>query len=152
VLGFGRQVSFSLAGWLWADLLLGMFAIFLAANAVGAIVQNAQGTVDPQPVEIRVDVSASALLSDDERLIATEQRHITDEITAALGAQAPGRRVAIALVFGSHSRPAEGDRIATLGTALLKGGPFANATIRTYHEIVGIETPSSLALEVYLYR
>ena len=29
-----RSVSFNLAGWLWADLLLGMFAIFLAANAL----------------------------------------------------------------------------------------------------------------------
>lgn len=152
MLGFGRQVSFSLAGWLWADLLLGMFTIFLAANAVGAIAQDARGQIDPDPVEIRIEVSASALLSNDPALVSTEQRRVADELASSLSATAPGRRVAIALAFGAHERPAEGDTIAKIGTALLTEGSFARATIKTYHEIIATDAPSSLALEVYLYR
>ncbi|MEK7863994.1 MAG: hypothetical protein AAB295_12125, partial [Chloroflexota bacterium] len=32
MLGFGRSISVGLAGWLWADLLLGLFAVMVVSR------------------------------------------------------------------------------------------------------------------------
>jgi len=64
-----RSVSFNLAGWLWADLLLGMFAIFLAANALAPSSEAARPAgIDPTPIVMRIEVSGPALLGDDAAL------------------------------------------------------------------------------------
>src|SRR5215210_7403268 len=115
-----RSVSFNLAGWLWADLLLGMFAIFLAANAVAPSVEAARPSgIDPTPIVLRIDVSGSALLSDDPALSSTEQRRIADEVRGQLAIVAPGRHAAIVFAYGAHERASQGDRIAAMAIELL---------------------------------
>ena len=70
-----RSVSFNLAGWLWADLLLGMFAIFLAANALAPSSEAAKPAgIDPTPIVMRIEVSGFALLGSDARGAATHLR------------------------------------------------------------------------------
>ena len=76
-----RSVSFNLAGWLWADLLLGMFAIFLAANALAPSSEAAKPSgLDPTPIVMRLEVSGFALLSADPALSSAEQLRIATEI------------------------------------------------------------------------
>ena len=55
-----RGVSLSLAGWLWADILLGLFAIFLAASAVASAAAPKAAGLDPVPLEARVAVDGAA--------------------------------------------------------------------------------------------
>jgi hypothetical protein len=146
-----RSVSFNLAGWLWADLLLGMFAIFLAANAVAPSAEAARRSgIDPTPIVMRIEVSGFALLSDDLALSGQEQRRIADEVREQLATEAPGRHAAIVFAYGAHERAAQGDRIATLATELLKDGQFSGTVLKAYHELVPGDPGTSLALEIYL--
>lgn len=146
-----RSVSFNLAGWLWADLLLGMFAIFLAANAVAPSSAAARPSgIDPKPIVIRIEVSGTALLSDDLSLSATEQRRIAVEVRDKLAAEAPGRHAAIVFAYGAHERATQGDRIAQLATELLTDGQFSGTVMKAYHELVPGDPGTSLALEIYV--
>lgn len=144
-------MSFNLAGWLWADLLLGMFAIFLAANALAPSAEASRKSgIDPTPIVIRIEVSGTALLSDDAALSGTEQRRIADEVRDMLATQAPGRHAAIVFAYGAHQSAAQGDRIASLATLLLKDGQFSGTVTKAYHELVPGDPGTSLALEIYL--
>ena len=146
-----RSVSFNLAGWLWADLLLGMFAIFLAANAVAPSSEAARPSgIDPTPILLRIDVSGLALLSNDTTLSSTEQRRIADEVRDQLATLAPGRHAAILFAYGAHERAAQGDRIAALAVELLKAGQFSGTVTKAYHELVPGDPGTVLALEIYL--
>ncbi len=146
-----RSVSFSLAGWLWADLLLGMFAIFLAANALAPSSEAARPSgIDPTPILLRIEVSGTALLSADAALSSTEQRRIADELRDTLAAQAPGRHAAIVFAYGTHESAPQGDRIAALAIELLKDGQFSGTVTKAYHELVPGDPGTSLALEIYL--
>jgi hypothetical protein len=146
-----RSVSFNLAGWLWADLLLGMFAIFLAANALAPSSEAARPSgIDPTPILLRIEVSGTALLSSDSALSGTEQRRIADEVRDKLAAQAPGRHAAIVFAYGAHESAAQGDRIATLALELLRDGQFSGTVTKAYHELVPGDPGTSLALEIYL--
>lgn len=146
-----RSVSFNLAGWLWADLLLGMFAIFLAANALAPSSEAARKSgIDPTPILMRIEVSGTALLSSDSALASTEQRRIADEVRDKLAAQAPGRHAAIVFAYGAHESAAQGDRIATLALELLKDGQFNGTVTKAYHELVPGDPGTALALEIYL--
>jgi hypothetical protein len=146
-----RSVSFNLAGWLWADLLLGMFAIFLAANALAPSSEAAKPAgIDPTPIVMRIDVSGFALLSDDAALSSTEQQRIAAEIRDQLAAQAPGRHAAIVFAYGANQSAAQGDRIAALSVELLKDGQFAGTVTKAYHELVPGDPGTTLALEIYL--
>ena len=145
-----RSVSFNLAGWLWADLLLGMFAIFLAANALAPSSEAAKVSgIDPKPVIMRIEVSGTALLSTDAALSSSEQTRITAEIRDELAAQAPGRHAAILFAYGAHQSAASGDRIAALSIELLRDGQFTGTVTKAYHELVPGDPGSSLALEIY---
>ena len=148
MLGFGRSISVGLAGWLWADLLLGLFAIFLAANAVSPAVIRKPG-VDPKPIEIKVSVSSAALFSTNPATVNAEQRRISTVLQAQIRTVATGRQPAIIFAYGAHQSANEGDRLATLGTALLKDGPFASAAIRPYHELVPGDTGTQITFEIY---
>ena len=77
--GFGQTTSFTLVGWLWADILLGLFALFLAANtaASSASVQTTPG-VDPKDIEISLAVDGQTLLHGSPAAIAAEQARISD--------------------------------------------------------------------------
>lgn len=146
-----RSVSFNLAGWLWADLLLGMFAIFLAANALAPSADVARRSgIDPTPILLRLEVSGPALLSSDAALASMEQRRIADEIRDRLAAQAPGRHAAIVFAYGVHESAGQGDRIATLAIELLKDGQFSGTVTKAYHELAPGDPGTALALEIYL--
>ena len=146
-----RSVSLNLAGWLWADLLLGMFAIFLSANALAPSSEAAKVSgIDPTPIVMRIEVSGFALLGNDAALASTEQRRIADEVRDRLAAEAPGRHAAIVFAYGAHESAAQGDRIAALALELLKDGQFTGTVTKAYHELVPGDPGTSLALEIYL--
>ena len=146
-----RSVSFNLAGWLWADLLLGMFAIFLAANALAPSSEAARKAgIDPTPIVMRIEVSGIALLGDDAALSAMEQRRIADAVRDQLATQAPGRHAAIVFAYGAHERATQGDRIASLAVERLRDGQFSGTVTKAYHELVPGDPGTSLALEIYL--
>ena len=163
-----------LAGWLWADLLLGLFVIFLAASAAppreAVAVTASQGpsatptptqtarpssspsrAVTPQSVEVTVTLDERKLLSADEAAVGNEQRRIADEIAARVTQVAGPRQVAVALVFAPHPDPAEGDRLARIATAALRSGAFSGALIRPYRSVAS-GSSGTLRLELYLYE
>ena len=151
MLGIGRGVTLALVGWLWADLLLGLFAIFLAANSAGTPAQAKQQGIDPKVVAITVTLNGSNLLSSDQALIEAEQRSIAAQVQQKLGQEAAGRKVALVLAFGSNDRPDLGDKIAKLGTDPLRNTLFAGAVVNTYHALVQNDPGNSIAMEIYVY-
>lgn len=147
MLGFGRSVSVGLAGWLWADLLLGLFAIFLAANAVSPLAINRTG-VDPEWKEVRIAISSTALLSSNTATASREQQRIASELRSQLTSLAPGRHVAIVFAYGAHQNAAEGDRLAQLGIVQVKV-VFAGAAVSAFHELVPGDPGSAISFVVY---
>ena len=148
MLGFGRSITVGLAGWLWADLLLGLFAIFLAANAVSPLAVNRTG-VDPKPVEITVAVNGQALLSNNSATVSNEQQRLASALEDALRRQAPGRHVAIIFAWASHQNAGDGDKIAKAAVARLTTGVFAGAAVSAYHELVAGDTGSQITFQIY---
>ena len=153
MLGIGsRGVTMSLAGWLWADILLGLFAIFLAANSVGAATPAAVPGIDPQPITLSMQIDGPKLLGFDGVAGAAEQKRIAAAAEDQVTKQAGGRKVAIVIAFASHGDPSLGDDLSRLATGQLTNGPFAGATIKTYHSIVAGDRGTTLDLEIYVYR
>ncbi len=152
MLNIGKGVTLALVGWLWADLLLGLFAIFLAANSAGvpSEASTKQG-IDPQVVSISVSVNGPQLLSSDPKAVETEQRQIATQVETKLSQVAAGRKVALVLAFGSHDRPDQGDKLAKLGTEPLRGTLFSGAVVNTYHALAVGDTGSNITMEIYLY-
>lgn len=144
-----RGVSLSLAGWLWADILLGLFAIFLAASAVASAGAVKQSGIDPRPLEVRVAVDGSALLSGDAARVAAEQGKIASSIAAEINAKAPGRHAALVFAYGTSDSAAQGDQMATLATQALGGTQFTGTLMKAYHELVAGDAGSSVAFEIY---
>src|SRR5438046_2936881 len=108
----------ALVGWLWADLLLGLFAIFLAANtASAAIAEPPKQGIDPQVVQIAIPINGSALIGSDTGAVEREQQRIFNLVTDQLRSQKGERRVAVALAFASNESPTQGDLIAKAATA-----------------------------------
>lgn len=153
MLGIGsRGITMSLAGWLWADILLGLFAIFLAANSVGAATPAALPGIDPQPVTLSLQIDGPKLLGFDAQASAAEQQRIAAAVQDQVAKQAAGRKVAIVIAFASHGDPSLGDDLSRLATAGLTTGAFQGATVKTYHSIVAGDRGTTLDLEVYVYR
>jgi hypothetical protein len=150
--GLGRTVTLALVGWLWADLLLGMFAIFLAANtASAAVAQTPQNAIDPQVVQIQLQIDGATLLGSNVSAVQQEQARIAKAVSDQLQSQKGSRRVAVALAFASEENPLDGDKIAKAATANLTTGPFAGAVVKPYHELVTGDQGRTLSLELYLY-
>jgi hypothetical protein len=149
MLGVSRRVTTSLVGWLWADLLLGMFAIFLAVSGSIAAA-SATESVDVHPIELTVTADVNALLGDDASVREREQQRLAEEVERQLGS--PGRRVALVFAFGAHENATDGDRLAHSATAALVNGRFAGAGLRAYHELSSPERAGHVGLEIYLYR
>jgi hypothetical protein len=179
--GVHRGLTSHLVGWLWADLLLGLFVIFLAAAAAptpelihstAAATSSAtprptttpppqpsrtpQATptprfVDPRAIEISLPIDALALLSDDTDRITREQQRIAGEVDARLRATAAGRPVAVALVFASYRNAAESDRLTRLVTAALRSASFDSAFIKSYPGAASASGDSTVTLELYLF-
>jgi hypothetical protein len=150
--GFGQTTSFSLVGWLWADILLGLFALFLAANtaASSASTQTTPG-VDPKDVELSLAVNTQILLHGAPDAIAAEQARIADTAQKALSGIAPARKVAIVLAYGVHADAATGDAIAKAATGLLNAGAFEGSTVKAFHELAPGATGETITLDVYLF-
>ena len=150
--GFGQSTSLSLVGWLWADILLGLFALFLAANtaASAASTQTTPG-VDPRDVEISITVSGATLLHGSADAVAAEQARISEAAQKALSAIAPARKVAIVLAYGIHADAATGDELAKVASAQLTSGSFTGATVKAYHELAPGAAGDTITLDVYLF-
>ncbi len=144
-----RGVSLSMAGWLWADLLLGLFAIFLAASAVASAQAPRAAGIDKTPLEVRVQVDGAALLSRDSARVSAEQQRVAAELASRVAALAPGRHAAIVFAYGSSERAADGDRMAALATERLGGAAFQGSLVKAYHELVAGDTGSAIAFEIY---
>lgn len=142
-------VSLSLAGWLWADILLGLFAIFLAASAVASAAAPQHAGVDPKPLEFRIPVDGSALLSSDATVSSAEQRRVADAIVARVAKDAPGRHAAMVFAYGSSERAADGDRLAALATDRLTTGQFQGSVLKAYHELVAGDPGTAISFEIY---
>jgi hypothetical protein len=142
-------VSLSLAGWLWADILLGLFAIFLAASAVASAASAPRSGIDPKPLEVRVAVDGAALLSGDPVRVAAEQQRIAASIGSEIASKAPGRHAALVFAFGTNERAADGDLMASLATQALVGSSFAGTLMKSYHELVAGDPGTSISFEIY---
>lgn len=160
MLGATRGVTPSLVGWLWADILLGLFVIFLAASSAPAqaiiptptpSATQAPG-IAPEALLFTVPVDGPTLLAGTPSAIAAEQKRIATELSGHVQGAAPSRRVAIVLAYGSHEDPVEGDRLVHVAVAALNSGPFAGATIKTFHHLVPGDRGTVIAVEVYLYQ
>lgn len=150
MLNLPKRTSLALVGWLWADLLLGLFVLFLAANSAGTPVRAAEG-IDPLPVELRIPMNGAVLLgtgADAQR----EQQRIAAEAERLLIAQGATRRVAIVLAYARHGSPADGDRLARLATERLRDRQFSGSVIKGFHELAPGDQGSLITLEVYLYQ
>jgi len=152
MLGIGRGVTLSLAGWLWADILLGLFAIFLAANTVGAATQTALPGIDPTPVTMTLAVDGPTLLGTDATSIGVEQQRIAAAVKAEVARRSASKQVAIVIAFAAHADPSAGDDLSRIATEQLTGGSFDGATVKTYHSIVAGDRGTTLDLEIYVYR
>jgi hypothetical protein len=150
--GFGQSTSLSLVGWLWADILLGLFALFLAANtaASAASTQTTPG-VDPKVVEFSLAVDGQALLHGTADAKAAEQSRIADAAQKALSALAPARKVAIVFAYGVHGDAVTGDELAKAAIEKLNTGSFVGSTAKAYHELAPGATGDSITLDVYLF-
>lgn len=148
--GLSKNVTLALVGWLWADILLGLFVIFLAAASAPTTEAITGPSIDPTPIEITVPVDGPALLSSDP---AAERERFAEAVTAELAALNETRRVALVFAYGTHGDPAEGERLATAATAGLTGeARFAEAVVKNLHDIVPGDRGTAVALELYLYR
>lgn len=167
-----------IAGWLWADLLLGAFVIFAVANTGGpgsmersavaasaspaattpskpvetftptAVPSAAAPGIDPLPLQITIPIDGGALLSADPRSVAVQQERVLVTATQAAGS----RRVALVFAYGTSRDAATGERLASLATALLRSGVFEGAALNTFHNLVAGDTGSSVLLSMYFYR
>lgn len=152
--GIGRGITPLLVGWLWADILLGLFVIFLAASAapvqdLALAQQRSERAIDPKPLELTLAIDGDALLSGDAPIVGLEQSRIAAEVAKRI---AGGREVAIILAFASHDDPVVGDRLGRIATDGLHGAGFTNAVIKPMHSIVAGDRGSTLSLDFYLYR
>lgn len=145
-----RGVSLSLAGWLWADILLGLFAIFLAASAVASAASTPKSLgIDRTPLEFRETVDGVALLSADPAIASAEQQRVVDDVIARVAQERPGRHAAIVFAYGSSERASDGDRMAQLATEKLNTGTFDRALVKAYHELVAGDPGSAISFEIY---
>ncbi len=149
---FGRGTSLNIVGWLWADILLGLFALFLAANTAASAASN-QTTpgIDPKDVTFSINVDAKTLLTGSGAALLAEQQRIADVAQKTVQTLAPGRRVAIVIAYGVHDDPANGDLLSKKATAELTSGAYKGATIRNEHELLAGALGNTVTFDVYLF-
>jgi hypothetical protein len=153
VFGLGRSVSLALVGWLWADILLGLFVIFLAAASPPTKLTTPTGpSIDPTPIELKIAVDGSRLLGSDANATAAEQTRFVDAVKQQLAQRSETRKVAIVFAYGSHQDPVLGEKLATTATARLTTGTFEGAVVKDLHDIVAGDQGTLVSLEMYVYR
>lgn len=155
--GLGKNVTLALVGWLWADILLGLFVIFLAAASppVPAVAKTGP-SIDPQPLVLNVKVNGASLLSGDDAQVKTAQSFIANDVLAQLKAKSETRSIAMVFAYGSHQDPVAGQKIAQLAIDSLAQGStqaqFSRAVLKPLHDIVPGDPGTSVQLEIYVYR
>lgn len=149
---FGRGTSLNIVGWLWADILLGLFALFLAANTAASAASN-QTTpgIDPKDVTFSVNVDGKLLLTGSGPALLAEQQRIADVAQKTIQTLAPGRKVAIVIAYGVNDDPASGDQLSKKATEQLTAGPYKGATIRNEHELLAGAPGNTVTFDVYLF-
>lgn len=151
--GLGRSVTLALVGWLWADILLGLFVIFLAAASPPVKLTATTPTIDPTPIELTdVPIDGSLLLGDDQTAIAAEQDRFVQKVKDLLAGRSETRHVALVFAYGKHEDPAQGSKLAERATAGLTVGQFQGAVLKTLHDIARGERGTKIDLEIYVYR
>lgn len=140
---------FSLAGWLFTDLLLAMMMIFLAASGVGAPPPSAKPTPTPQvlalnisPFTLTIFEAPSALGNPDVK--ADVQQKVNAKLqSAGYG----GRKVGFVLTFGGGGN---GEANAKAFNDILHNMPnFQDAVFRNFHDLGN--QPSQFDLEIYFF-
>lgn len=151
--GLSRNVTLALVGWLWADILLGLFVIFLAAASPPIPATARSGpAIDPKPIELKITVDGPKLLGTDAAAVAAEQTKFIDAVKQQLFAASESRKVAIVFAYGSHQDPILGQKLARTATSALTTGGFEGAVLKDLHDIVPGDVGSTVALEIYVYR
>jgi hypothetical protein len=151
--GLSRSVTLALVGWLWADILLGLFVIFLAAASPPVQLTAKSGpSIDPKPIEMKITVDGSKLLGGDATAVAAEQTKFFDSVKQQLFAASESRKVAIVFAYGSHQDPVLGEKLARSATSALTAGAFEGAVTKHLHDIVPGDLGTTVALEIYVYR
>ncbi len=150
--GLSRSVTLALVGWLWADILLGLFVIFLAAASTPVHAERNAPSVDPKKVEITVQVNGSAFLGDDASAKAAEQQSFVKRVQDELKAKNEFRKAAIAFLYGTQGDPVLGTKIAKTAGEALTEGQFQGAAVSALHDIVPGDAGTKVELEIYFYR
>ncbi len=155
--GLSRNVTLALVGWLWADILLGLFVIFLAAASppVPAVAKSGP-SVDPKPLTLTIAVDGASLLSSDAAAVKTQQSLFASSVAAQLKSHAETRDVAMVFAYGKDQDPVLGQKMAQLALDAIAQGAlqqqFAKAVLKPLHDIVPGDPGTSVELEIYLYR
>jgi len=153
VFGLSRSVTLSLVGWLWADILLGLFVIFLAAASPPVKLNQATQAVDPTPIVLDIDVDGPRMISTDLDAAAKEQTRFADAVKQQLIAKAESRKVALVFAYGANQDASLGQAMAQKATdALPLIGQFQGAVLKPLHDIKPGNPGTAVQLEIYVYR
>lgn len=173
----GAQSTVLLAGWLFADLALGLVVILLATATDFPVAAApsadpapsptldaspapspsptpvAEVGVEQEPVEFRVESDADALLSGD----TSEIDDVADAIRRRLAPyEQEDRRAAFVLTFGGHTEPGQGTALARAANEILLDvapGVMESAAMRDFWRATGSAgaATGTLLFEVYLF-
>lgn len=165
----------SLAGWLFADLLLALVVVTLASGAGRSPGSGSEGAgdepervtmtetttttvqpegVEPTPFTFEVAGDYGVLTGPDGPAKDAERERVIGEIRSNFeAAGVTTRRVGFVLTFGVHASPGEGTALARLYNDLLRAAQpqmFEGATMRDFWSSAG---PTGVArFEVYFMR
>ncbi len=149
--GLSRNVTLALVGWLWADILLGLFVIFLAAASPPVKLTQASQSIDPTPIVLDISVDGPRLLGTDASAVAAEQTRFANDVKQQLLARSENRKVALIFAYGYHQDGAAGQKIAATATDSLKGGQFQGTVVKPLHDIKPGDPGTKVQLEIYVY-
>jgi len=153
VFGLSKNVTMALVGWLWADILLGLFVIFLAAASPPVKLTPQDRGIDPQAIVLDVDVDGSRLISTDLDAAAKEQTRFADAVKAQLTSKSEARKVALVFAYGYNQDAALGQAMAAKATdALPLINQFQGAVLKPLHDIKPGDPGTKVQLEIYVYR
>ncbi|HLW03088.1 MAG TPA: hypothetical protein VKT82_30840 [Ktedonobacterales bacterium] len=145
----GRQGIFSLAGWLFTDLLLAMMLIFLAASGVGSPAPLPKPTPTPQSLALNRIPLTFTIYEDPSSLgDARVKADVKNQVNAHLrSARDSGRKVGFVITFGGDI---DGVTNAQAFNAILPTLPnFGDAIFRSFHNL---DNPANeFDLELYFF-
>ena len=145
---FGRQSIFSLAGWLFTDLLLAMMLIFLAASGVGSPPPPTTPTPTPQ-IQALDRNPFTFTIYDYPGNLGPDQARLEDEVNTDLqNAGVSNRKIGLVLTFGGTSAGA--GYAQSLNDTILSGMPnFHDAILRNF---LSLGNPvNEFYLELYFF-